>query len=67
MGERVGPMNWLATVLGIETGHLFLGSSRICLTLLGQHERLLGMACHERIHVVCINFLLQEVYRFESP
>jgi hypothetical protein len=25
------------------------------------------MACHERIRVVCIRFLLQNVHRFESP
>jgi hypothetical protein len=24
------------------------------------------MSCHERIHVVCTKFLLQDVHRFES-
>jgi hypothetical protein len=45
---------------------LFLGNSRIYPTLLSQCERLSRMACHERVHVVCIKFLLQNVHRFES-
>jgi hypothetical protein len=54
-------------VLGIVMGELFLRSSRIHPTLLGQRERLPCIACHERVYVVCIRFLLQDVHRFESP
>jgi hypothetical protein len=40
-------------------------SSRIHPTLLRQRERLPHMTCHERVCVMCIRFLLQDVYRFE--
>jgi hypothetical protein len=63
----VGPVDQLICVLGIVMGELFLRSSRIHPTLLGQRERLPCIACHERVYVVCIRFLLQDVHRFESP
>jgi allophanate hydrolase subunit 1 len=42
LGEKLGgePIDRSASVLGIMSGALFLGSSRIRLTLLGQRERL---------------------------
>jgi hypothetical protein len=49
------------------TGDIFLGRSRIYPTLLGQCERLPHTACHGRIRVVCIRFLLQDIHQFESP
>jgi hypothetical protein len=35
-------------------------------TLLGQRERLLRTTCLERVCIMCIRFLLHDVYRFES-
>jgi hypothetical protein len=55
-----------AGVLGIVLRAPFLGSSKVCLTLLGQRERLSCMAYHEHAHVMCIRFLLQDVHRFKS-
>jgi hypothetical protein len=67
-------------VLGIMSRVLFLGSSRICPTLLGQRERLscTGTAHKKRTsgvcglawkaYVACVSgFPLQGVHRFESP
>jgi hypothetical protein len=56
----------LTGVLWIGTGAFFLGSSRIRLTLLGQCEMLLHTACHKRLCVMCIRFLLHDVHQFES-
>jgi hypothetical protein len=68
-GEKLGgdlligqPTGW-----GCSRESFFLGSSGICLTPLSQRERLPCTACRERIHVVCIRFLLYDVQQFESP
>jgi hypothetical protein len=59
-GEKLGggPVDQSAAVLGIVMRALFLGSHRVCSILLGQHKRLPHTACHERVRVVCIKFLL---------
>jgi hypothetical protein len=57
----------LDDVLWIGTGALFLRSSGIHPTLLHQCERLSCMASHERVCVMCIRFLLQDVHRLKSP
>jgi hypothetical protein len=59
-GEKLGggPMDWSFDVLGIVLGALFLGSSKVYPTLLGQCERLPHMTCHWWVRVVYIRFLL---------
>jgi hypothetical protein len=49
-------------VLWIGTRAIFLGSSAICPTLLSQRERLPRTACKERVCIICIRFLLQDVH-----
>jgi hypothetical protein len=67
-GEKLGsrPTDRPANVLLIGTRALLLRSSRICLTLSDQYERLSCTACHERVRVVYIRFLFQDVHRFKS-
>jgi hypothetical protein len=48
-------------------GDLFLGSSRIHPTMLGQQKSLSCTTYHGHIRVVCIKFLMQDVHRFVSP
>jgi hypothetical protein len=82
LGEKLGGghANRSADVLGIMSRVLFLGSSRICPTLLSQRERLpcTGTAHKKRTsgvcglawkaYVACVSgFPLQGVHRFESP
>jgi hypothetical protein len=57
-----GLADQLASVMEILLGALFLGTSKVHPTLLGRRERLLHMACHERVRVMCIRFLLQVVH-----
>jgi hypothetical protein len=81
LGEKLGgrPMDHSAK-LGIVSGALFLGSSRVSPTLLVACERLprMGTARRKRMlgvreltweaYVACWSgFLLQGVHRFESP
>jgi hypothetical protein len=81
LGEKLGgrPVNHLAG-LGVVSGALFLGSSRVCPTLLVACERLphMGIAHRKRTlglrglaweaYVSCwLGFPLQGVHRFESP
>jgi hypothetical protein len=61
-----GPVNRSADGLGIMSIALFLGSSGPAQLRWHLYERLPHMACHERIRVMCIRFLLQEVHRFKS-
>jgi hypothetical protein len=56
---------WSASGLWIEMRAIFLMRSRICPTLLSQRERLMCTTCHERVHVMCIRFLLHNVHRFK--
>jgi hypothetical protein len=42
-------------MMGIMAGDLFLESSRICSTLLGQCERFPHMACHECYNIPDVN------------
>jgi hypothetical protein len=80
LGEKLGggPVDRPAGVLRIVSGALFLGSSRVCPTLLSQHERLLCMGTGRRkrmsgvrgqvwkVYVSCVlGFPLQGVHRFE--
>jgi hypothetical protein len=60
MGLKLGgkPVGRSAGVLWIRMGALFLGSSKIHLNLLSWRERLPRTSSHERVHVVCIRFLL---------
>jgi hypothetical protein len=59
---RCEPANWSIGVLWIRTGALFLGSSRIRLSLLGQCERLsyIGTACRKR--TIGVHGLAREAY-----
>jgi hypothetical protein len=57
----------IMVMLEIVSGDYFLRSSGICLTLLAQCERLSHTTCLECVRVMCIRFLLQDVYQFESP
>jgi hypothetical protein len=63
-GEKLdgGPADRSTGVLRIVPGAIFLGSSRVCPTLLGQRERLSRTACQECVRIVCIRFSLQGVY-----
>jgi hypothetical protein len=63
----VGPTDQLIGVLGNVMRELFLRSSRIHPTLLGQHERLPCIACHKSVYDMCIRFLLHDVHRSKSP
>jgi hypothetical protein len=47
-------------------GRHFSQKKYIYPTLLGQRERLSCMTCHGSVHIMCIRFLLHDVYRFES-
>jgi hypothetical protein len=57
----------LADVLWIGMPTPFLGSSHPAQLYWQLHKRLLHTACHERVHIVCIKFLVQDVHQFESP
>jgi hypothetical protein len=82
LGEKLGgePMDNSAGVLGIVSGALFLGSSRVCPMLLMASERLprTWTARRKRTCGICrlaweayvscvLGFPLQGVHGFESP
>jgi hypothetical protein len=68
-GENLGGDPWIdqPTGWGSSRESLFLKSSGIHPTLLGQCKGLPRTACHERVRVMCIRFLLQDVQLFKSP
>jgi hypothetical protein len=67
-GREIGwrPADRSADGLRCSREFLFLENSGIRPTLLGQCERLSHTACHERVCIMCIRFLLHDVHQFES-
>jgi hypothetical protein len=64
LGEKLGgrPTDWSAGVLRIMLGALFLRNSRVCPTVLGQHERLAHTGTARGNHTCGVRALVQEVY-----
>jgi hypothetical protein len=59
-GEKLGGGPWIGQPIGwgCSRESLFLRSSGISQTLLGEHKRLLHTACREDVRVMSIMFLL---------
>jgi hypothetical protein len=64
LGEKLGgrPVDQSVGVLGVVLGALFLGSSRVRPTLLGQHERLPRTGTARRKRTCGIRGPVQEAY-----